>query len=58
MDKKDQDTILRSSPELKKFLDLNPRFLHLLQDGCRVFSQQMMTDILVSCYFATSQNHL
>lgn len=47
MDKDDQDTIKRSLPELKKILELSPRFLGLLRDY-RVFSDEMIRDILVS----------
>lgn len=47
MEQCDQDTILRSLVDLTKLLDLNPRFLSLLQQKYRVFSQQMVEDILV-----------
>lgn len=46
MEQCDQDTILRSLVDLTKLLDLNPRFLSLLQQKYKVFSQQMVEDIL------------
>ena len=48
MEKCDQDTIMRSVLELTKLLDLNARYLSLLQKEYRVFSEQMVEDIVVS----------
>jgi len=47
MEQCDQDTILRSLVDLTKLLDLNPTFLSLLQQKYRVFSPEMVEDILV-----------
>lgn len=47
MEQCDQDTILRSLVDLTKLLDLNPTFLSLLQQKYRIFSPEMVEDILV-----------
>ncbi len=48
MEQRDQDTVRRSVVELTKLLDLNTKFLSLLQNEYRVFSEQMIEDILVT----------
>ena len=47
MEQNDQNTILRSLVDLTKLLDLNDTFLSLLQQKFRVFSSEMVEDILV-----------
>lgn len=49
MEQNDQNTILRSLVDLTKLLDLNDTFLSLLQQKFRVFSSEMVEDILVIC---------
>nr|CAH0100029.1 unnamed protein product [Daphnia galeata] len=46
MEQNDQNTILRSLVDLTKLLDLNDTFLSLLQQKFRVFSSEMIEDIL------------
>ena len=50
MDQSDHDTIMRSVIDLNNRLDLNQRFLSLLQNEYRVFSKQMVEDIMVTVY--------
>jgi hypothetical protein len=64
MEQCDQDTILRSLVDLTKLLDLNPTFLSLLQQKYRIFSPEMVEDILVCdgkkcrCYLGCVSLHL
>lgn len=52
MDQQDKDTITRSLVNLPRVLDLNQRFLSILQSlEHRVFSEQMIEDILVTELF-------
>lgn len=47
MEKCDQDTVIRSLTQVPKILDLNATFLSLVQGEHRIFSEEMIEDILV-----------